>query len=81
MIADSQKNRAAEQQNPAGQNGLANRDQDNANILRVAHIFVEANDDQLARWIIRRWYAATAMNEINEAPDNHPHPRQEGIAQ
>jgi len=43
MIADSQKNRVTEQQNPAEQDGLTHSDKNNAHILRIPNIGIEAN--------------------------------------
>jgi hypothetical protein len=75
MIANGQKDRVTEQKCPTGHDGLAQSDKDNAHVLGIAHTFVEANDDQLTRWIVRRWCAVTATNEINEAPNNNRYSR------
>jgi hypothetical protein len=71
MITNSQKDCVNEKESPAGQDGLAQGDKNHAHILRIADAFVEANDDQPTRRIIRCWCAVTAANEINEAPNNN----------
>jgi len=77
MIANGQKDRVTEQKCPAGHDSFAHNGKDNAHVLGIAHTFVEANDDQLTRRIVRRWRAATATNEINETPNNNRYSRRE----
>jgi len=77
MITDSQKNRVAEQKNPAKQDGLTHGDKNNAHILRIPHIRIQANNNQFSWWVIRRWCASTTSNKINEAPNNNHYPGQE----
>jgi len=45
MITDSQKNRVTEQKNPAEQDGLTHGDENNADILGIPHIRIEASNN------------------------------------
>ncbi len=45
MITNSQKSRVTEQKNPAGQDGLTQSDKNNAHILRIPHIRIEASNN------------------------------------
>jgi hypothetical protein len=71
MITDGEKDGVNEKESPARQDGLAQRDKNHTHILRIAHVFVEADDDQPTRRIIRGWCAMTTTNEINKAPNNN----------
>ena len=64
MITDRQQDRVTEQNYPAEQEGFSQGDEDYSQILRIAHAFVGADEDQPARWIIGRWCAVTTANEI-----------------
>ena len=49
MIANGEKDRVTEQKRPARQDGLAQNDKDDAHILWVSRIFVEASHHQPTR--------------------------------